>query len=239
VSYSGANAYTATVDGYDANGNGLGTTVTIPASEGVLAGAYDTTTPSYNSAGQVLSIGYPAVGTGSSALHAETVATGYNSAGSPTTLSSSLATYATDSWTNYGPLAGRTYGTGSLTATRTYSWNATTGWLDKIQTDTSNEPSGTHVQSDSYYYDDAGNVKVVASAGGGAAIQQQCFSYDKLNRLTAAYTNTNTNGQSVEDPPGDVSACSNQADAGGISPYNLAYGYDSKGLGTLRPSPTT
>ena len=174
TSYSGTDAYTTTVDGYDVNGDSLGATVTIPAAEGALAGTYDTKTPSYNSAGAPLTVDYPGVGTGTSTLAAETVTTNYTALGQPSTLTSPLGTYdAGTSYTNWGPVNNRTYGTGTLTASRSYGWDQTTGWLTNIATSVTNNGATTPAQNDTYGYDNAGNTTEVASATGTA--QQQCF----------------------------------------------------------------
>ena len=149
---SGA-AYLNTVDGYDVDGNVLGNTVTIPGVEGSLAGNYDTT-ETYNLNDQPTTATYPAVGTstGSTTLPLETISTGYTALGQPSTLTSSLATYvsATGYWPT-GQLLSRTYGTGSLTATRHYTWDDTTSLLKEITTSVSN--SGTNAQDDKYGYD--------------------------------------------------------------------------------------
>jgi RHS repeat-associated protein len=174
-------------------------------------------------------MGYPAVGTGSDALPAETVTTGYTSLGLASTLTSSLASYVSaTSYTNYGQLAGRTYGTGSLTASRTYGWDQATGWLTNITTTVTNNGTVSTPQNDTYGYDNAGNVAEIDSTAGTA--QQQCFSYDGLSRLTAAFTT-----QAAALPATAVANCGSAAanHTGGTSPYDLSYSYDAKGLGNL------
>ena len=86
----------------------------------------------------------------------------------------------------------------------------------------------TTPQNDTYGYDNAGNVKEIDSAAGTA--QQQCFSYDGLNRLTVAFTTT-----SAALPTAPVANCGSATanHTGGTSPYDVAYGYDAKGLGNL------
>ncbi len=230
VSYAGGGTYTTSADGYDKDGNSLGSTVTIPASAGFTATSFDTQTTSYDSAGDPLTLSYPAAGTGSSALPAETVTVGYNNAGSPTTLTSNItgtSSYATDTWTNYGPLASRTYGSGTLTASRLYSWDQATGWLTNISTTVTSNGTPATAQNDTYGYDNNGDVTEIASAAGAAGpAQQQCFGYDPLNRLTTAFTTT-----TATVPTTVVAGCgtASASHTGGTAPYDLTYSYDQLG----------
>ncbi|HEX5142495.1 MAG TPA: RHS repeat-associated core domain-containing protein, partial [Mycobacterium sp.] len=220
TSWNGSAAYVTGVDSYDPDGNPTAVTTTIPAAEGALAGSYHTSY-TYNAADQPLTITYPAVGTAGVSLPAETVTTGYTDQGLPNTLTSPLATYiGATFYANYGPLTHRTYGaTGAtLTATRDYTWNQTTGHLTGITTAITNAGTPATAQNDTYSYDPAGNVVEIASSVDG---QQQCFGYDDLNRLTHAYTTTTASATSCTGAAPDHT--------GGPTPYDLAYSYDKLG----------
>jgi RHS repeat-associated protein len=225
TSYAGTSAYTSSVDGYDGDGDALGTTTKVPGSEGALAGSYDTTA-TYNSAGNRLTTGYPAAGTGAAALPAETVTTTYGSTGLPAKLAGSVNYVTGTTYTNWGPISSRSYGgaVSTIAATRSYSWDQATGWLTGIQTGVTNGSTQTTAQNDTYGYDDAGNITEIASAAGTA--QQQCFSYDALDRLTSAFTTT-----AAAAPASTVASCGSAtaSHSGGPSPYDLAYTYNQLG----------
>lgn len=218
TSYNSGAAYISTVDGYDGNGNPAGNKITIPAAEGALAGGYDTTY-TYNAADQAVTVTYPAVGTGASALAAETVTAGNTTQGRPSTLTSPLATYVSaTSYLNYGPLSARTYGTGTLHTARSYTYQQSTGALTGISTVVTNGSANTTAQNDTYSYDNAGNLLEIAAATDS---QQQCYAYDDLSRLTHAYTTTTAT------PTSCGGASPNHT--GGPTPYDVNYGYDKLG----------
>src|SRR5439155_22629965 len=79
--YEGGRSYTKAVTGYNDRYQPLGTTVTIPASEGFSPNSWTTTT-AYNADGSVASTTYPAV----AGLPAETVTTTYDAGGTAQTL---------------------------------------------------------------------------------------------------------------------------------------------------------
>jgi RHS repeat-associated protein len=222
-----ANGYTTTINSYDKNGNTTSSTVTLPASEGILHNQSYTTTSSYNSAGQVTAVRYPQVGTGTDTMASETVATTYTALGLISSVASnafgSPSYVSSQAYSNIGQLVGRTYGTGTITASRGYSWNDVSGALDEITTSITASGHQSTAQDDLYRYDNDGNVTMISSVD-----QSQCFSYDSLNRLTAAYTNAPPTGQTTN-PPGDIGKCANGADSSGTAPYNLAYQYDDLG----------
>ncbi|WP_051366051.1 RHS repeat domain-containing protein [Hamadaea tsunoensis] len=211
---TGAGTYTRTVDGYDADGRNLGNTVTIPSGEGALAGTYDTKT-AYDAAGHVVGQTFPAVG----GLPAETVTAAYV-AGRASTLSSPLGSYvASTAYANYGPMLGRVYGTATQGVNRSFTWDQTTGRITNITTQAVQAGVATTAQSDTYSFDNGGNVVQLASTAGPA--QQQCYSYDSLSRLTSAYTATAAAVGPCGSTPADHT--------GGVAPYDLAYHYDALG----------
>jgi RHS repeat-associated protein len=208
----GGAAYVTEATGYDSRGRPAGKKWTVPAAEGVPAGAF-TYSYAYDKADHLTSVTMPAVG----ALAQEQVTTGYNPVGLPVTLTGAGTSYVSaTTFRNDGRVAGRTIGIGSPTTTRAYTYDAAAGRLETLRT-----TRGTATIEDvTYGYDAESNVTSVADlkAGEGAVPQRECFRYDPLNRLTAAFT-TGT-------------ACSAQAVPNhtfGSDEYDVAYAYNDLG----------
>lgn len=227
--YVAGNAYTVAVRGYNNYYEPTGSTVTIPAAEGTLAGSY-TFRATYFPDGTLASTSYPATGD----LAAETVRYGYTSdLGLPSVLTTNLAangqpdTTGTASYiteTNYsviGQLQRYTMNDGGSSAWQAYLYQTGTGRLSQSyvarEAVTPNEPTDF-----TYTYDPAGNITEVADTpGGGASVQAdtQCFSYDYLRRLTQAWTPAS----------GDCTTTPSATPLGGPAPYWQNWTYDAAG----------
>jgi RHS repeat-associated protein len=219
----GSVAYTSEITGYDDRYRPTGKRITIPATEGALAGGY-VYRFGYDKADHLTAVTYPAAG----GLPAETVTTTYTALGDPFKLTSDLGggtTYvkSTAYW-GTGQLASRAYGPAGA-VTRGYSYEDATGRLSQMQTDTGadNPAAKTTVQKDAYSYDPTGRITAItdqtATVGGAVTPQRQCFGYDGTDRLTSAWTTT------AQDCSGGPAA----ADKLGPDPYKLAYAYDRSG----------
>ncbi|MFI7416742.1 RHS repeat-associated core domain-containing protein [Nonomuraea sp. NPDC049684] len=211
--YSGGQPYTQAVAEYDKMGRAIRSTVTIPTTEGTLAGAYQFGT-SYNLDGTVQSVGYPSAG----GLAAETVVYGYDDLARPTTLTSNLNTYV--SATTYG-LTGKLgqYEVGTTAGKRswfTYGYEYGTQRLADSRVERENQ-TGVD-RSATYGYDPSGNITSIADVS-KSGTDTQCFTYDYLRRLTDAWTE------------GDTSCSASPAAGvvGGIQPYWQSYAYDATG----------
>jgi RHS repeat-associated protein len=227
--YVNGNAYTIAARGYNNYYEPAGTTITIPAAEGKLAGSYAFRS-TYLPDGTQASTSYPATGD----LAAETVRYGYTSdLGLPATLTTSLAadgqpdTTGTASYiteTDYsviGQLQRYTMNDGGSSVWQTYLYQTGTGRLAQSyvarEAVTPNEPTDF-----SYTYDPAGNItKIADTPGGGAAVpaDTQCFGYDYLRRLTQAWTPGS----------GDCTTALSASGLGGPAPYWQSWTYDSSG----------
>ncbi|MBB5629253.1 polymorphic toxin-type HINT domain-containing protein [Sphaerisporangium krabiense] len=220
--YVGGAAYTDRITGYDTMGRPTGSTLTIPASEDLLAGDYTFTT-AYDAAGEITEMGMPAAG----GLPKEKVTFTSTDLGLPKGVASDYGggfTYVKD--TRYTPtsqLAERSYGaTGAIR--RAVAWDASTGWISRVTT-TAKADTSTPVlaQDDRYSYDVAGRItrlQDAASAVAGAPQgQSECFAYDGLRRLSAAWTTT------ASSCAGGVAG----ADGLGADPYRQQYAYDPVG----------
>ncbi|GAA2470546.1 RHS repeat-associated core domain-containing protein [Streptomyces thermolineatus] len=217
TSHQDGNAYTTAVTAYDKRGRATGRKTTVPAAEGALAGSY-TTGYRYDAMDRVTEIDYPAAG----GLPAETVTTGYTAQGLASTVTSPLAAYVSRTdYDNLARLTARTYGsadTTDTTASRAYTYNDTNG-TGALQTVRANTSTGGLVQNDTYARDDSG---VILSTTDAIAAQRECFRYDKLQRLTAAWTV----GSAAECA---ASGALNTDFTKGPDPYQTEYAYDRIG----------
>ncbi|WP_076443261.1 DNRLRE domain-containing protein [Microbispora rosea] len=220
--YVAGNAYVDTVASYDSNGRPTGSTLTIPSSEGLLAGTY-TFAITYTLTGQVETHTMPGAG----GLPTETITSSYTDLDLPQGMTSNLGggfTYiGSTTYDSTGRLKERGYGTNGKIK-REWEWNSATGWLDWIRT-TTQADSGSSVvsQDDRYDYDDiSGEITKIldaASAVGGSQGQSECFVYDSLHRLSQAWTTTAaTCGAGIA-----------SADDLGLDPYAESYTYDGAG----------
>ncbi|MDX3524821.1 polymorphic toxin-type HINT domain-containing protein, partial [Streptomyces scabiei] len=211
----GDDGYTSSVDAYDVAGRPTKTSVTIPASEGKLAGTY-TSTATYKPDGSIDAVSLPAAG----GLPAEKITTGYTATGLPSFTLGDSTDYARETrYSNYGEMLQLTLGTASADK---YTWLTNTyeegtRRLERARID--REIVKTPDSDITYGYDAAGNVLGIADAPEGKTADVQCFTYDYLRRLTEAWTQTAT-------------ACApsaGEATVGGPAPYRHSYTYDAAG----------
>ncbi|GAA4053645.1 RHS repeat-associated core domain-containing protein [Actinomadura miaoliensis] len=202
--------YVNSVGGYDVLGRPESTAVTIPASEGALAGTY-TYAQTYNLDGTLKEDVLPAVG----GLAQETLTHSYDDYLRPTRLTSGLATYV--GLTDYTP-------TGKpklveLGAANKRTWNTLTYEYGTQRLATSRTYRENVAGSDrnaTYRYDDAGNVLGISDVS-NAGTDNQCFKYDYLGRLTDAWSVAAT------DCPQTPTTSS------GPAPYRMHYTYKPDG----------
>ncbi|KUO20730.1 sugar-binding protein [Streptomyces dysideae] len=211
--YVGGNAYTSKVVAYDRLYRVLRSTVTIPTSEGALAGTYLSAT-AYNVDGSVRSTGFPAAG----ALSATTVAFTYEAQTyRPIALSGSQGLDATVNYSLTGkPLQYELSNNSGkkVWATNTYEWG--TQRLATSRVDRENV-AGVD-RNNTYRYDQAGNVLSVSDVS-RSGTDTQCFDYDYLRRMTTAWTQATTTCATA--PTGQT--------VSGPAPYWHSYTYDKVG----------
>ncbi|NJP43383.1 RHS repeat-associated core domain-containing protein [Streptomyces sp. PRB2-1] len=214
--YVDGRPYRVDVTGYDLRYQVTARTWTVPADEG-FAAAYSVGY-GYDRAGHRTSVSYPAAGD----LPAETVTTGYSAAGQPDTLTGPAATYVkSTTYSGAGQLMARAYG-GDGAVQRAYAYEAggaqrLTGIRTLVGTGADAGAGTVTVQNDLYGYDQASNLTSVTDLTQAPA-QNQCYQYDALQRLGAAWTT--------------AAGCANGlsgADTSGPDPYRLAYTYDAVG----------
>ncbi|MFG2720805.1 RHS repeat-associated core domain-containing protein [Streptomyces sp. NPDC048416] len=226
--FVGGNAYTTSVTGYDTGYRPTGSSVTIPASEGKLAGTYKTGMVYTPNVGLLDSTTMPAAG----GLTAETVYYAYNIAGQ-LLLASGDADYLSGmNYTPFGEVQRSTTGDVPNQVVQTNSYDAATGRVVKSTLDKeTNTVSSADVIK--YTYTPAGAVTSVSDVQDTGQTDTQCFTYDYLDRLTEAWTDKG--GTSTEPAPkaAGIGGCTNTrpsaANLGGPSPYWQSFGYDLTG----------
>jgi len=248
-------AYTEAVTAYNAAYQPLGSTLTIPASDG-FAAAGATTAPTSGTVQYTLGATYtPNTGKLSATtyqadgnLPAETVNYGYDQMGALNGFGGTLGAN-TDNYevqavhdafgrvlqTNYQTLA-------SGKQVDTYdSYDPLTGALANSET----QIQGTQTVTDSvnYRYNQAGEITAVDDLQNNATHDTQCFTYDSMQRLTQAWTDTaGTTAPNTNDPDlGDLGGCTTTTPQttttapitaptiGGPAPYWQSYSYDLLG----------
>ncbi|MFF8598621.1 polymorphic toxin-type HINT domain-containing protein [Streptomyces sp. NPDC015232] len=184
------NAYTQAVTAYDTEYRPTTTTVTIPASEGKLAGTYTYTNTYTSRTGLPHTTTHPAVG----GLPSERVSIGYNTLDGVNTMSVAGVTFVAE--TEYTSL-------GDVVRTRVDSAGkalVTTNQFDeqtrRVTRTTNHQEVGTvdtvTINDVVTEYDPVGNVKRITETTGdnptAATTDVQCFAYDHLRRMTDAWT---------------------------------------------------
>jgi RHS repeat-associated protein len=213
--YVDGNAYVTAVAGYDAAGRPTGTTYTIPASEGALAGTYRFST-TYHADGEVATLGLPAAG----GLPAEQLRFGYDALGLPSTLTGHTPYVTRTGYTSYGELAQLRLSAGGKWVTSSYEYERGTHRLSRAVVERETAP--VQLADLNYTYDAAGNVTRIADRAGpdaGGGPETQCFRQDYLRRLTEAWTPAS----------GDCAAAPSAAGLGGPAPYWHAWTFDKTG----------
>ncbi|MEU6070210.1 polymorphic toxin-type HINT domain-containing protein [Streptomyces sp. NPDC047082] len=189
--------YTVAATGYTTLGKPTGTKITLPASEAPLPSTY-TTTYTYTVKDQLLATQSDPRTQG---LNNEVITFGHDGLGNPTTTSSSANIYVGASvYTNYGEPSRLTFGASTNPAWATYSYDDQTRHLTNRLVERTQAPGPT-VDDTKYTYDASGNPTSTTdqqSETGNTVTDQQCYSYDTLDRLTDAWT---ANDNCAANPP--------------------------------------
>ncbi|XES01011.1 hypothetical protein HEP87_61685 [Streptomyces sp. S1D4-11] len=182
--------YTVAATGYTVLGKPTGTTITLPASETPLPSTY-TTNYTYTINDQLLAT---QTDPSTKGLNSELITYGHDVLGNPTTTGSSAFFYVSSTvYTPFGAPSLVTQGASTNPATTTYDYDAQTLRLtDRVIKRT--QAPGPVVDDTKYAYDASGNptsITDLQSETGNTVTDQQCYSYDALDRLTDAWTGNN------------------------------------------------
>jgi RHS repeat-associated protein len=185
TSYNGGSAYVTQQRGFNAFGQSLGVSVTLPSTEGALGRTW-AFKHTYTSTGLLYTDSYPLGG----GLPAQTVLHGYSTAlDLPNAVGDTSYGYAQNTtYSAYGQILQETIGSASSPAYLTNTYDPHRGLLTDQLLTRSTAPAT--IDDESYDYDPAGNItrQVSTRLGVQAAPETQCYSYDPLDRLTAAWT---------------------------------------------------
>lgn len=216
TTFSDGKEFTRSVVGYDKRGRAAGQRWSFPQGVGgLLHGSAYTVTYGYDAADHLVTKTYADAVLGTPK---ETVTTGYDALGNPSTLSGELTdpltgdtrtdqyidstAYAAD-----GKLGGRVYANAHHSLRRAYAYAEDTQRLSQIQTLVGDPLSGDvkAEQDDAYSWDPAGNIQQITDTTGAKPVAT-CFDYDGLNRLAHGWTTHQTDcsdgaSTSVHDGP--------------------------------------
>ncbi|MFF7384815.1 polymorphic toxin-type HINT domain-containing protein [Streptomyces griseoluteus] len=180
-------AYTVASTGYTSLGRPTGTKISLPASETPLPSTY-TTTYTYTVRDQLLATQSDPRAQG---LNNEVITYDRDALGMPTGTGSSAFSYVTGTvYTDYGMPSRVTMGASTNPAVTTYDFDDQTLRLKERVISRTQAPGPT-VDDAKYSYDAAGNptsIRDEQSETGSTVTDQQCYSYDALDRLTDAWT---------------------------------------------------
>ncbi|MEW2300872.1 polymorphic toxin-type HINT domain-containing protein [Streptomyces sp. NPDC006655] len=192
TSYSGGYAYTRQAVNFNVFGESLGEETIIPsAAQGSVLGKTWKITHSYTSVNGLLWTDTYALGGG---LPAETITHGYNNDDEPNALATTAYSYVqSTAYSAYNQVAQVQLGSSSSYATVTDGYDAHTGELaDQLATRSTTTPAS--VDETAYKYDLSGNItrQSETRSGSSTTAETQCYNYDPLDRLTAAWTTAST-----------------------------------------------
>ncbi|WP_433791372.1 RHS repeat-associated core domain-containing protein [Actinoplanes sp. CA-252034] len=209
---NGPVAYTNTITGYDADYQVTGRRISVPEVAGAVKGDY-TYAYTYTPTGKPETTTVPAAG----GLRSEQLVYHYTRDGQALT-TSGLDWYVTDAvYSAYGELLRTTAGPAPTRVWTTNFYDEHTRRLTRSVND--REATVHRINDTGYRYDHAGNLLNVTETAAGVT-DNQCFAYDQLQQLTAAWTTK----------PG--SACADgasEATVGGPDAYWRDYTFDKAG----------
>ncbi|SBT89725.1 intein C-terminal splicing region/RHS repeat-associated core domain-containing protein [Streptomyces sp. DI166] len=220
------NAYKQEVTGYDKEYRPLGSKITIPASEGKLAGTYEYSSTYTKTTGMPQTMTQPAV----AGLPKERTSVGYNGLDMVTTMAVAGKTFvAGTEYTPLGDVVRTRVGPAGKQLITSREFDEQTRRPLRTVFDQEVGTTGTARISDiRTAYDQAGNILKITDAQGpnptAATTDTQCFAYDYLRRMTEAWTSakagecTSLTGSPAAKP-----------EVGGPNPYWTSYTFDAAG----------
>ena len=221
--------YTETVLGYTAIYQPTGTSVTIPSAEGALAGTYQSTMQYSATTSTLSGQHYLAEG----GLPKEQVNFSYDLGGTLSGFGGSFVYLNSVSYDPWGRVLQTNFGAFGKQLARTQTYDQPTGRLltqsDGLQT------LSSPLATTSYTYTQAGSItSETTSQNGVATADTQCFTYDRQNRLTSAWTDTSGVNSSSSAQVFGIGGCKDSAPVagkvtGGPAPYWQSYSYDALG----------
>ncbi|MEV7417545.1 RHS repeat-associated core domain-containing protein [Streptomyces sp. NPDC089919] len=214
--YVNGQAYVSEVTWYNNRYQATASQLTVPATEGALAGVYKWTAGFNANTGKPEYSDEPAVG----GLPKERVGTRYDADGLPfaTTVGGAMLAGAT-TYDHYGRVLRTELGEVGKKVWQSNEYDQHTGNLTRTVTDRETAPQ--RLDDTRYGFDPAGNITKVTTASGQDAqlsTDTQCFGTDGLRRITEAWTATD-----------GCAAAPSGTTVGGPDAYWTSYTYDAIG----------
>ncbi|MFF2571040.1 polymorphic toxin-type HINT domain-containing protein [Streptomyces sp. NPDC058084] len=229
--YVGGNAYKQEVTGYDTEYRPTGSKITIPASEGALAGTYSFSSGYRPNTGLPAWTMQPAAG----GLPSEITTQTYNHFELPTVMG--IGGKAFVGKVDYSPMGDVLRTEAGPAGSQVYA----THFYDEqtrevLRTVNDREVSPSRINDTTFERDDVGNIlKISDKEGSDGPTDVQCFGYDYLRRMNEAWTATDD----CAAKPGSAGPGSTPS-VGGPNPYWSSYSFDAAGNRTkeVQHSPT-
>ncbi|MEV7416773.1 ricin-type beta-trefoil lectin domain protein [Streptomyces sp. NPDC089919] len=242
VGGTGGKAYSSTVSGYDDGYRVTGTTISVPGTDAGLASGtftYKVSTTFDPLTGSPKGTVLPALG----GLPLDDIAYSYNDYGQLYKFAGATTYDTQTEYDAFGRVVRSTVNPWASQVVTTLDYDQASGRLRSQLVDKQTSASGA-VQQTGYTYDLAGRITSLTSIADNTPAQtdRQCFAYDRLGRLTTAWSDTG--GITVPDPAAhqsaDQGACTNtsptsgavapaKTTVGGPAPYWQEYAYDLTG----------
>ncbi|MEV5879946.1 ricin-type beta-trefoil lectin domain protein [Streptomyces sp. NPDC052101] len=232
VGGAGGDAYTQAVTGYTTDYKPTGTSTTIPTSTGFpsngTGGNSNTYTVKYSYTpvmGLLSETDYGADG----GLPSETVGYGYDMQGLLGGFGGKNTYLDTTDYTPLGQVTDTRWGLYGEQVEPTFSYDGATGRV--TQSSVNLQTSSTSaLDVTSYRYNQAGDVTAVSDSQSGGTTDTQCFTYDHLNRLTTAWTDTaGLTSAGTGSTGGCTTTTPSASTIGGPAPYWQSYTYNALG----------
>lgn len=227
-----ANTWTESVAGYTAKYQPTGEVVTVPSSQGALAGTYQDSSQYTAETSLLAGTHYWAEAN----LPREQVNFGYTVSGLLSSFGSPYSALNTVTYNPQGQVLRTNYGAYGDQLDRTVTYDPATQRM--LTTTDSLQTLSKPLQSLAYAYNQAGAITAVSNTlTGSSTPDTQCFGYDQLNELTSAWTDTAgvTASSAASNAQVDgIGGCTDSAPTagkvtGGPAPYWQSYSYDALG----------
>ncbi|MGW7307763.1 polymorphic toxin-type HINT domain-containing protein [Streptomyces sp. NPDC054835] len=229
--YAGGNAYKQEVTGYDTEYRPTGSKITIPASEGALAGTYSFSSGYRPNTGLPAWTMQPAAG----GLPSEITTQTYNHFELPTVMGvGGKAFVGKVDYSPMGDVLRTEAGPAGSQVYATHFYDEQT--REVLRTVNDREVSPSRINDTTFERDDVGNIlKITDKEGPEGTPDVQCFGYDYLRRMNEAWTATDD----CAAKPGSTGPGSTPS-VGGPNPYWSSYSFDAAGNRTkeIQHSPT-
>lgn len=229
--------YQTQITGYDVAYRPLGTSVTIPPSQGALTGTYSTATEYKPISGRPTTTSLSTAGD----LPAEVIDFAHNpdtglldQFGSRTFGINYLLDVTYD---HYGRPTRTTHGAFPKQVAFDTKYDVSTGRVTGTefhrQTGTGDTAVTGPVDATDFTYNPVGDITSIKNLRDGAVTDLQCFTYDYLRRMTEAWTDTGGTTTQPEPSVAAIGGCNTTTptpgNVGGPSPYWQSYEFDATG----------